>query len=53
MAKKASERDRPRKVFDILLNRICSGVQTHQMLVKFEKRCQRDDEYIDKFLDDI
>ena len=53
MAKRANERDSARKIFDILLNRFGSGVQGHQVLVKFEKRRQRDDEPIDKFLDDL
>ena len=47
------ERDSARKIFDILLNRFGSGVQGHQAMVKFEKRRQRDDESIDKFLDDL
>ena len=38
---------------DVLLNRFGSGVQGHQAMVKFEKRRQRDDESIDKFLDDL
>ena len=53
MAKRANERDSARKIFDILLNRFGSGVQGHQAMVKFEKRRQRDDESIDKFLDDL
>ena len=53
MAKRANERDSSRKIFDILLNRFGSGVQGHQAMVKFEKRRQRDDESIDKFLDDL
>ena len=53
MAKRANERDSARKIFDILLNRFGSGVQGHQAIVKFEKRRQRDDESIDKFLDDL
>ena len=52
MAKRANERASARKIFDILLNRFGSGVQGHQAMVKFEKRRQRDDESIDKFLDD-
>ena len=40
-------------MFDILLNRFGSGVQGHQAMVKFEKRRQRDDESIDRFLDDL
>ena len=53
MAKRANERDSARKIFDILLNRFGSGVQGHQAMVKFEKRRQRDDDSIDKFLDDL
>ena len=53
MAKRANERDSARKIFDILLNRFGSGVNGHQGMVKFEKRRQRDDESIDKFLDDL
>ena len=53
MAKRTNERDSARKIFDILLNRFGSGVQGHQAMVKFEKRRQRDDESIDKFLDDL
>ena len=53
MAKRANERDSARKIFDILLNRFGSGVQGHQAMVKFEKRRQREDESIDKFLDEL
>ena len=53
IAKRANERDSARKIFDILLNNFGSGVQGHQAMVKFEKRRQRDDESIDKFLDDL
>ena len=53
MAKRANEKDSARKIFDMLLNRFGSGVQGHQAMVKFEKRRQRDDESIDKFLDDL
>ena len=53
MAKRTNERDSARKIFDILLNRFGSGVQAHQAMVKFEKRRQRDDESVDKFLDDL
>ena len=41
MTKRANERDSARKIFDILLNRFCSGVQGHQAMVKFEKRFWR------------
>ena len=53
MTKRTNERDSARKIFDILLNRFGSGVQGHQAKVKFEKRRKRDDESIDKFLDDV
>ena len=53
MAKRANERDSARKIFDILVNRFGSGVQGHQAMVKFEKRRQRDDEFIDLLLDDL
>ena len=53
MAKRANERDSARKISDILLNRFGSGVQGHQAMVKFEKRRQRDDESIGKFLDEL
>ena len=52
-ANRAKERDSARKIFDILLNRFGSGVQGHQAMVKFERRRQRDDESINKFLDDL
>ena len=53
MAKRTNERHSTRKIFDILLNSFGSGVQGHQAMVKFEKRRQRDDKSIDKFLDDL
>ena len=53
LAKRLNERDSARRIFDILVNRFGSGVQGHQAMVKFEKRRQRDDESIDKFLDDL
>ena len=53
MAKRANERDSARKIIDIVLIRFGFGVQGHQAMVKFEKRRQRDDESIDKFLDDL
>ena len=53
MAKRTNEQDSDLKIFDILLNRFNSGVQGHQAMVKFEKRRQRDDEPIDKFLNDF
>ena len=36
-----------------MLNRFGSGVQGHQAMMRFEKRRQREDETIDKFLDDL
>ena len=53
MAKRTNERDSAHKIFDILLLCFGSGVLGHQAMVKFEKRRQRDDESIDKFLDDL
>ena len=53
MVKRFNDRASARKIFDILLNRFGSGVQGHQAMVSFEKRRQRDDESIDKFLDEI
>ena len=53
MAKKQYQRDTAEKIFDILLNRFGSGVQGHQAMMRFEKRRQREDETIDKFLDDL
>ena len=53
LVKRTNERDGARKIFDILLNRFDSAEQGHQAMVKFEKRRQRDDESVDKFLDDL
>ena len=53
MAKRTNERDSARKIVDILPNRFGSDVQGHQAMVKFEKRRQRDDKSIVKFLDDL
>ena len=53
MAKKQYQRDTAEKIFEILLNRFESGVQGHQAMMRFEKRRQREDETIDKFLDDL
>ena len=53
MAKKTNIRDGARKIFDILLNRFGSDVKGHQAMMKFEKQRQRDDETIDKYLDDL
>ena len=53
MAKKQHQRDTAEKIFEILLNRFGSGVQGHQAMMRFEKRRQREDETIDKFLDNL
>ena len=53
MAKKQYQRDTAEKIFEILLNRFGSGVQGHQAMMRFEKRRQREDETIDRFLDDL
>ena len=53
MAKKQHQRDTAEKIFEILFNRFGSGVQGHQAMMRFEKRRQREDETIDKFLDDL
>ena len=53
MAKKQCQRDTAEKIFEILLNRFGSGVQGHQAMMRFEKWRQREDETIEKFLDDL
>ena len=53
VAKKEEERDTADKIFEILLNRFGSGMKGHQAMMRFEKRMQRDDESIDRFLDDL
>ena len=53
MDKKQYQRDTGEKIFEILLNRFGTGVQGHQAMMRFEKRRQREDETIDKFLDDL
>ena len=44
MAKKQYQRDTAEKIFEILLNRFESGVQGHQVMMRFEKRRQREDD---------
>ena len=44
------QEDTAEKIFEIWLG---SGVQGHQAMMRFEKRKQREDETIDKFLDDL
>ena len=51
VAKKEEERDTADKIFEILLNRFESGMKGHQAMMRFEKRRQRDDESIDRFLE--
>ena len=53
MGKQQYQRDTAEKIFEILLNRFGSGLQGHQAMMRFEKRRQREDETIDKFLDDL
>ena len=53
VAKKEEERDTADKSLEILLNRFGSGMKGHQAMMRFEKRRQRDDESIDRFLDDL
>ena len=53
VAKKEEERDTADKIFETLLNRFGSGMKGHQSIMRFEKRRQRDDESIDRFLDDL
>ena len=53
MTKRTNERDSAQKMLEILLTRFGPGCAGHQAMVKFEKRRQRDDESIGKFLDNI
>ena len=53
VAKKEEERDTADKIFEILLNRFGSGMKGHQAMMRFKKRGQRNDESIDRFLDDL
>ena len=53
VAKKEEERDTADKIFERLLNRFGSSMKGHQAMMRFEKRRQRDDESIDRFLDDL
>ena len=50
VAKKEEERDTADKIFGILLN---EGLKGHEAMMRFEKRRQREDESIDRFLDDL
>ena len=53
VAKKEKERDTADKIFEILLNWFGSGIKGHQAVMRLEKRRQRDDDLIDRFLDDL
>ena len=53
VGKKEEERDTADKIFEILLNRLESGMKGHQAMMNFKKRRQRDEELIDRFLDDL
>ena len=53
VAKKEEERDTADKIFEILLNRFGAGMKGHQAMMRFKKRRQRDNESIDRFLDDL
>ena len=53
VAKKEGECDTADKICETLLNRFGSGKKGHQAMMRFEKRRQRDDESIDRFLDDL
>ena len=53
MTKRTNERDSAQKILEILLTRFGPGCAGHQAMVRFEKRRQRDDESIGKFLDNI
>ena len=53
VAKKKEERDLANKIFEILLNCVRSGMKAHQAMMRFEKKRQRDDESITRFLDDL
>ena len=53
IAKKEEVYDTADKIFEILLNRFGSGMKGHQVMMSFEKKKQRDDGSIDRFLDDL
>ena len=53
VTKEEEERDTADKIFEILFNRFGSGMTGHQSMMSFEKRRQRVDESIDRFLDDL
>ena len=53
VAKKEEDRDTADKNFETLLNRFGSRMKGHQAMMRFEKRRKRDDESIDRFLDNL
>ena len=53
VAKKEEGRDTADKIFEILLNRFGSRMKGNQAMMRFEKRRQKDDESIDRFVDDL
>ena len=53
MANKQYQRDTAEKIFEILLYRFASGDQKNQAMMRFEKRIQREEESLEKFLDDL
>ena len=53
VAKKEEELDTADNIFETLLKRFGPGMKDHQAMMRFEKRRQRDDESVDRFLDDL
>ena len=53
VAKKEEERDTADKIFEILLKWFGSEMKGHQAMMRSEKKRLRDDESIDRFLDDL
>ena len=53
VAKKEEERDTADKVFEIMLNLFGSGMKRLQAIRRFDRRRQRDDESIDRFMDNL
>ena len=53
VVKKEEERDTADKTFEILLNCFASGTKGHQAMMRIEKRRQREDDSIERFLDDL
>ena len=53
VAKKEEKRDTTDKIFEVLLNQFGSDIKAHQAMMRFEKRRQRDDESINRILDDL